>query len=65
MPPNWENHQARALGVKLMHLLAEQIDGKLTYVTEGGTVMQLTVPARRKKMETARVPLATTATQDN
>lgn len=48
MPPDWESRQTRALGVKLMRLLAEQIDGRLVYTTEMGTAMELTIPARPK-----------------
>jgi two-component sensor histidine kinase len=43
LPPDWERLQTRSLGLKLMNVLAEQIDAKLTYRRGRGTTIELVI----------------------
>jgi two-component sensor histidine kinase len=45
LPAGWEELQARSLGMKLMRVLAEQIDARLSFSSQGGTAMELTLDA--------------------
>jgi two-component system, sensor histidine kinase PdtaS len=46
LPSDWEDLQARSLGLKLLRVLAEQIDAKLTFTSNGGTVIELILEKR-------------------
>jgi two-component sensor histidine kinase len=43
LPSGWEELQARSLGLKLMRVLAEQIDARLSISSNGGTAIELTL----------------------
>jgi two-component system, sensor histidine kinase PdtaS len=49
LPPDWEDLQARSLGLKLLRVLAEQIDAQLSYKAGRGTTIELIIdhPKRR------------------
>jgi two-component sensor histidine kinase len=41
LPPDWAHLQTRSLGLKLLRVLAEQIDARLSYTTGPGTTIEL------------------------
>ncbi len=43
MPPDWKETQERSLGLKLLHVLAEQIDADLSYEINNGTTVRLVI----------------------
>jgi two-component sensor histidine kinase len=43
LPSGWEELQAHSLGLKLMRVLAEQIDARLSISSNGGTAIELTL----------------------
>jgi two-component sensor histidine kinase len=43
MPPDWEELQTRSLGLKLLRVLAEQIDADFSYETGNGTTVRLVI----------------------
>jgi two-component sensor histidine kinase len=46
LPAGWEELQTRSLGLKLMRVLAEQIDAGLSFSSRGGTAIELTLKAK-------------------
>ena len=46
LPAGWEELQARSLGMKLMRVLAEQIDARLSFSSRGGATIELTLNAK-------------------
>jgi two-component sensor histidine kinase len=46
LPAGWEELRARSLGLKLMRVLAEQIDAQLTLGSNGGTTLELVFTPR-------------------
>jgi two-component sensor histidine kinase len=59
LPPDWERLQTRSLGLKLLGVLAEQINARLTYRRERGTTIELVIdpvgrpPKEGRSLETA------------
>ncbi|HEX2114523.1 MAG TPA: histidine kinase dimerization/phosphoacceptor domain -containing protein, partial [Alphaproteobacteria bacterium] len=53
LPAGWEDLQARSLGLKLMRVLAEQIDARLSYASNNGTQIELVLEDRRAQPEPA------------
>jgi two-component sensor histidine kinase len=51
LPPGWEDLQSRSLGLKLMRVLADQIDARLTYTSGRGTTIELVLDQRGTKPE--------------
>lgn len=49
LPSNWEELQAQSLGVKLMRVLAEQVDARLSFRSEAGTIVELMLEDRAAK----------------
>jgi two-component sensor histidine kinase len=43
LPPDWERLQTRSLGLKLLGVLAEQINARLTYRSDRGTTIELVI----------------------
>ncbi len=48
LPPDWERLQTRSLGLKLLGVLAEQINAKLTYRSDRGTTIELVLDGARE-----------------
>jgi two-component sensor histidine kinase len=46
LPPDWERLQARSLGLKLIGVLAEQINAKLSYRSDHGTTIELVIDGK-------------------
>jgi two-component sensor histidine kinase len=46
LPAGWEEFQARSLGLKLMRVLAEQIDARISFRSGGGTTIELVLGER-------------------
>jgi two-component system, sensor histidine kinase PdtaS len=55
LPPDWEQLQTRSLGLKLLGVLAEQINATLTYRTERGTTVELVIDASAEGRDGARM----------
>jgi two-component sensor histidine kinase len=51
LPPGWEDLQGRSLGLKLMRVLAEQIEARLSYKSDNGTTIELELDGRAAKPE--------------
>ena len=50
LPTGWEELQSHSLGLKLLRVLAEQVDARLSLKSDGGTVIELRLtgkPARK------------------
>jgi two-component sensor histidine kinase len=55
LPPAWEDLQVRSLGLKLMRVLAEQIDAQLSLRSDGGTTVELVLAPRTRVSAVAAV----------
>jgi two-component sensor histidine kinase len=51
LPSGWEELQSRSLGLKLMRVLSDQIDAKLTFRSDGGTTIELTLERAAPRVE--------------
>jgi two-component sensor histidine kinase len=55
LPSAWEDLQVRSLGLKLMRVLAEQIDAQLSFSSDGGTTVELVLAPRTRASAVAAV----------
>ena len=55
LPAGWEELQARSLGLKLMRVLAEQVDARLSFKSNGGTVIELVLAGKPMRTPSASV----------
>jgi two-component sensor histidine kinase len=53
LPAGWEELQARSLGLKLMRVLAEQVEARLSFKSDGGTVIELVLPEKPMRKPSA------------
>jgi two-component system, sensor histidine kinase PdtaS len=55
LPPGWEQLKTQSLGLKLLGVLAEQIDARLSFRSEGGTTVELVLGQASKEAKKALV----------
>ena len=55
LPPDWERLKTRSLGLKLLGVLAEQIDARLTFRNDRGTTVELVLDQASKGTKEALV----------